>query len=503
MNTSRTSNKPNREHWTGVGASLGAMALGLCLLGSAASAAESEGLALLRKQSQAFSEVAKQAQAAVVFVKVEKDTPVPEMGGQLNDPFEFFGDDFMQRFFGQRIPQGRGQPGMPYSPRKHHQEGLGSGFIISSDGYILTNNHVVGDADRITVKLADDREFTAKRVGTDPQTDVAVIKIDATGLPVLKTGDSAKLQVGEWVMAVGNPFGLAQTVTVGVVSAKGRSAVRIADYEDFIQTDAAINPGNSGGPLVNLEGEAVGINTAIFSRSGGYMGIGFAIPINLAMKVCDQLKTKGSVSRGYLGIMIQNLEPELAQSLGVPGQKGILVAEVSPDSPAAKAGFKPRDIIVDLNGRPVEETGHFRNTIAMSGPGSETKITILRDGRKETLNVTLGELTAKTDANGQSVETAATGTGGKYGLYVQELTADLADRFNLAGQSGVLVSRVEEGSSAARAGLEPGCLIVEVNQEKTPNTAAFREAMEKAKDKDSVLLLVRQQGGSRFVVLKK
>jgi len=281
-------------------------------------------------------------------------------------------------------------------PRKFQQRGQGSGFIISKDGYILINNHVVGDADLIKVKLSDGREFKAKVIGTDPQSDVAVIKIDATNLPVLRLGDSDKLEVGEWVIAIGNPFGLSQTVTVGVVSAKGRSRIGINDYEDFIQTDAAINPGNSGGPLVNIHGEAVGMNTAIFSRSGGYMGIGFAIPINMAKAIKDQLLKKGKVTRGWLGVVIQDIDEELAKSFGLEKTEGVLIAEVSEGSPAEKAGLKQGDIILRLNGKKVDDLGELRNKIALTAPGTKVKLEVLRENKRRTIQVTIGEQPAGT-----------------------------------------------------------------------------------------------------------
>jgi serine protease Do len=313
-----------------------------------------------------------------------------EMGQSLspfefNNPFDLFNDEFFRRFFGPRLPE-RGQP------RKYRQTGQGSGFIVSKDGYILTNHHVVGDADRITVTLSDGREFTAKTVGTDPKSDVAVIKIEADNLPILPLGDSDALEVGEWVMAVGNPFGLSHTITVGVVSAKGRSTVGITDYEDFIQTDAAINPGNSGGPLINLTGEVVGIITAIFSRSGGYMGIGFAIPVNMAKAIQKQLVETGKVIRGSLGVNVQNLSKELAESFGLDSTDGVLIAGVTKDSPADKAGLRRGDVIVEFNGRNIENVGQFRNLVALTIPGTKIKLVLIRGGKRSDLAVKLGRI---------------------------------------------------------------------------------------------------------------
>jgi len=284
---------------------------------SARTVQEDENIELLARTSQAIAEIVREAMPAVVFVQVEKTVEQRSsfFGGQ--NPFS--NDPFFQRFFGPQFRQ---------RPRKFKQRGQGSGFIMSKDGYILTNNHVVGDADSISVKLADGRKFKAKVIGKDPQSDVAVIKIKASGLPVLPLGNSDALQVGEWVIAIGNPFGLTQTVTVGVVSAKGRSRLGISDYEDYIQTDAAINPGNSGGPLINIHGEAVGINSAIFSRSGGYMGIGFAVPINMAKAVKNQLIKNGKVVRGWLGVVIQEIDEDLAKSFGLKKTEGVLISEV-------------------------------------------------------------------------------------------------------------------------------------------------------------------------------
>jgi len=286
----------------------------------------------LRSLSRAFTQVAQQAMPAVVFIQVEKTLETGTSPFGLNNPFDLFSEEFFERFFGRRFPEQRRER---RQPRQYRQQGQGSGFIVSKDGYILTNHHVVGEADRLRVTLADDREFEAKLIGADPKSDVAVIKIAGNNFPVLPIGDSDALAVGEWVIAIGNPFGLTHTMTVGVVSAKGRSRMGITDYEDFIQTDAAINPGNSGGPLLNLDGAVVGINTAIFSRSGGYMGIGFAIPIKMATHIQQQLITTGKVTRGYLGVNIQSLTKDLARSFGIAERDGVLIASVAPGTPAA------------------------------------------------------------------------------------------------------------------------------------------------------------------------
>ncbi|RLB71203.1 MAG: serine protease, partial [Deltaproteobacteria bacterium] len=318
-------------------------------LSTRTASAQDAGLENLRETGKAFRSVAKQVGSAVVFIKVEKEVKQRGMG---SDSFggSPFNDELLRRFFGQPPQQKRS----PHQTPKHNAAGQGSGFIVSSDGYIMTNNHVVADADKVTVQLLDGSEYEAKIIGTDPPTDVALIKIDVDEkLPALKLGDSDQLEVGDWVLAFGNPFGLSHTLTAGIVSAKGRSGMGLSDYENFIQTDAAINPGNSGGPLVNLDGEVVGMNTAIYSRSGGYMGIGFAIPINMAKNIRQQLIQDGGVTRGRLGVYIQDLNKDLAESFGINQHEGILVAQVLEDSPAEKAGVQQGDVILKLDGEKV------------------------------------------------------------------------------------------------------------------------------------------------------
>ncbi len=333
------------------------------------------------------------------------------------------------------------------------------------------------------------------QVGT-PQSDVAVIEIKASSMPAAKLGDSSKLEVGEWVVAIGNPFGLSHTLTVGVVSAKGRTSIGINDYEDFIQTDAAINPGNAGGPLVNLDAEVVGINTAIFSRSGGYMGVGFAIPINLAREIADQLIDKGEVTRGYLGIVIQPLTADLAKSFGVEQVKGILVSQVSDDSPADMAGLRQGDIIIAYRGEPVTNVGSFRNRVSLTQPGSTEELTILREGKQMTLTVTIGKLTREKLAAQTSSQSAE-----KLGLTVQTLTPQLAEQFGVKMGEGVVVTEVRPGSIAAMAGIEPGTVIMQVDREPVKNAAEFKRAVEKSSDDKSILLLLRRGNAQQYVVL--
>ena len=459
----------------------------------------------LRQTGKAFASVARAVSPSVVFIQVEGQaagSSISRFSSPFGDEWSFDGD-FFERFFGDRLP---GMPRMPKSetPRGERRSlGQGSGFVFAAkDGvlsdktYILTNNHVVEDAEKIRVKFQDGREFEAKVKGRDPQSDVAVIEIDAGGLTALKWADSSSLEVGEWVAAIGNPFGLSHTLTVGVVSAKGRTSVGINDYEDFIQTDAAINPGNSGGPLVNLDGEVVGVNTAIFSRSGGYMGVGFAIPSNLAQAIANQLIEQGGVTRGYLGIVIQPLTPELAESFNIAAGQGILVAQVSEDSPAESAGLRQGDVIVAYRGQPVNEIGNFRNQVSLTPPGSSEELTILRDGERKNLKVTIGTLTE----DKQIAQGPAKGAD-EIGLTVQTITPELAEQFDARPGQGVVVTQVRPGSVAARAGLEPGTVVLQVNQKPVASAADFSRAMKESGGEKRVLMLVKKDKTQRFVAL--
>ena len=468
---------------------IGALVCGLTP--PAAANAESQKLELLRQTSEAFSSVAAKAVPAVVFIRVERTIETGAMTGPgvpfgFNDPFGFFGDEFYDRFF-------RGR--QPAQPREYRQSGQGSGFIIGDDGYILTNNHVVGEADVITVKLNDGREFKAELVGTDEKSDVAVIKIDGRDLPTLPLGDSDSLKVGEWVIAIGNPFGLAETLTSGIVSAKGRSTVGINDYEDFIQTDAAINPGNSGGPLINIKGEAIGINTAIFSNSGGNMGIGFAIPINMAKAIKDQLVRTGKVTRGQLGVSIGELTQELADYFEIDSTKGALVNEILEGSPAEKAGLQVGDVILKINGREVSGIGDLRNTIAMAAPGSKVELLVQRDGKQRTVTVRIGEL-SETQALADSSELDS-----KLGLTVENLTEEARRYYGLSSDDGVLVSSVSPNSAAYRNGIRPGMVILSVNRKAVNSVEQFNSALRESAESKKVLLLVRSQRYTQFVVL--
>ena len=423
----------------------------------------------------------------------------------FNNPFDLFGDDFAERFFG--LPQAPGRRGLPGRrapgrgrPPAFKQTGQGSGFIISKDGYILTNTHVVGDVDKITVKLADGREFQAKKIGADNKTEVALIKIEAEDLPVLEIGKPDELLIGEWVIAIGNPFGLKETLTVGVVSAKGRSNIGITDYENFIQTDAAINPGNSGGPLLNIDGAVVGINTAIYSRSGGYMGIGFAVPIDMAMNIKSQLVATGRVTRGYIGVVLNpgEVTEEMAKSFGRDEAGGVLIAEVQKDGPADKAGIKSGDILIELDGKKITDLSQFRQDVAQILPDKTAKLVLFRDGKNRTVVVTVGEFPG--DGDLKVGETGGEQDLEKYGFAIQDLTQDLARRFGYEAEQGVIVSEVFPGSAAEEAGLRPGMLIMEANRVKVSSLKRFKEAMKKGKD-GSLLLRVKTERGAVFVNL--
>lgn len=464
------------------------------------------GVENLRQTGKAFASVAKSVSPSVAFIQVESKAPDSTIT-QFSSPFgnEWpFGDDLFKRFFGDDFS------GVPREPRfdvprsERQTIGQGSGFVfaekkglLSDKTYILTNNHVVADADRILVKFQNGREYDAKITGRDPQSDIAVIEIEVGGLRALSMADSSKTEVGEWVIAIGNPFGLSHTLTVGVVSAKGRTSLGINDYEDFIQTDAAINPGNSGGPLVNLDGEVVGINTAIFSRSGGYMGVGFAIPINLGKDIANQLIEKGEVTRGYLGIVIQPLTMGLSESFGMDSNQGVLIAQVTKDSPADKAGLRHGDVIIAFRGEPVTDVGSFRNLISLTSPGSRKSLTILREGKKKDLSIVIGELAKN---NQVAVQDSAQSTE-DIGLTVQTLTPQLAEQFDAKSGEGVVITKVQPGSIAAMAGIEQGSVITQVNRKAVKSAAEFKRAVKESSGKKRMLLLILEDNVQRYVAL--
>ncbi len=443
-----------------------------------------------------FSAVVKAVTPAVVNIstsRVVKSTELEELNPRFDDPLfrRFFGDEFFRRF------------GIP---KERRQSSLGSGVIVDPEGYIVTNNHVIEEADEIMVVLSDKREFKGKVIGKDPKTDLAVIKIEGKSLPTASWANSDKLEVGEFVLAIGNPFGLNQTVTMGIVSAVGRASVGIAEYEDFIQTDAAINPGNSGGALVNTRGELVGINTAIFSRSGGYMGIGFAVPANMVRSVMDSLITRGKVVRGWLGVSIQGVTSDLAKNFGLREAKGALVSEVLPGGPAARSGLQSGDVIVEFDGKEVEDQTALRNMVAQTAVDKDVSVKVIRDNKPKTIKVKIGEQPKNlagageepAPAQGQAADHTALA-----GVDVRSLTPELAERFGLAKDArGVVITDVVANSKAASAGLRPGDVITEINRQPVKGLEDYRRIVGKLGKDESPLLLVNRRGGKFFIVLK-
>ena len=461
-----------------------------------ASADDSSSIDTLRQMGRTFAEIAEKASPAVVGIKAEKTieqyySPMGE--DQFYKFFDPFEDDIFDYFFRRQRQQRPRQRSVQPKPRQVAQ---GSGFIISSDGYILTNNHLVNEADKVIVQLMDEKELEAKIIGSDADSEVAVIKIDADDLAFLELADSDAVKVGEWVLAIGNPFGLSHTVTAGIVSAKGRSGLGLTALENFIQTDAAINFGNSGGPLLNLDGKVIGINTAIVGASGN-IGIGFAIPSNMAKGVYEQLVESGTVVRGFLGVGIDDLKPEVSVSLGLKKDaKGVLIPEVTEGSAADKAGIKPYDVIVEFEGHPVEKANELLGRVAALKPGAKVTIVILRDGRRKTLTAELDKRPPADQLGATKSETTE-----QLGLTIQNLTDDLAERLGYEGLSGVVVKRVEPGSLAAYAGITPGVLIMEVNRKPIRNTEEFDEAIKQVAKGEIVLLRIRVKNYTRIVGL--
>ena len=376
--------------------------------------------------------------------------------------------------------------------------GLGSGIIVSAEGYILTNNHVVDSADSVKVTLGDGRELTAKVIGTDKKTDIAVIKVDARDLPVVTFANSDDVLVGDLVLAIGNPFGIGETVTSGIVSATGRSGATGLDYEDFIQTDAAINPGNSGGALVDMRGRLIGLNTAILSRSGGFQGIGFAIPANLARHVMDSLVTTGKVVRGFLGVTIQDVTPNLAEQFHLQSSKGAIISDVTPDSPAAKAGLKSDDVILDYGGKPMKDSRKLKFAVAATDPGSEVKLRLLRDGKEETVTVKVGQLPGER----QHVSASSGGDNDVLdGVEVSDLDAGARNEFEVPARvRGALVTNVDPASAAAEAGLAPGDVIQEINNQPVRTADDAVRLMEHA-ESSKTLLKLWSHGGTHYLVV--
>jgi serine protease Do len=422
--------------------------------------------------------------ASVVNISATKHTAQAQESPFSDDPFfrRFFGEEFERRF---------------KQPRERQEQGLGSGVIVSDDGYIVTNNHVVEQADELMVLLGDKRKLPAKLIGTDPKTDLAVIKIEATGLPTLPWGNSITLEVGELVLAVGNPFGLNQTVTMGIISAVGRANVGIVDYENFIQTDAAINPGNSGGALVNLQGQLIGINTAIFSRTGGYMGIGFAIPSQMVKHVMQSLIGQGKVIRGWLGVSIQELTQDLAKQFDAPDTQGALVGDVFSSSPAGLAGLQRGDIIRTYNEIHVKNPTHLRSLVADTAPNTSVPMTVLRNSKEVGLSVSIGEMPKDVASLAKAGPDSIQGDHALAGLSVEPLKPG-----QTAEGKGVAVIRVEPNSPADRAGIRPGDILVEVNRKAIRSVENFEQLASSLDAKASVLVLIQRGKGTIFLTIK-
>ncbi|MHB8881878.1 MAG: DegQ family serine endoprotease [Thermodesulfovibrionales bacterium] len=436
---------------------------------------------LLTRTGKAMAEISGAVKPAIVNIATSRTIKV--QGGA-----DMFDDPFFRRFFGDNFNRQK-------HPRERKASGLGSGVIVSMDGYIVTNFHVVKDADEIKVTLSDKREFNGKVVGSDPKTEISIVKIEANGLPTLPWGDSDKLQVGEIVLAVGSPYGLNQTVTMGIVSAIGRANVGIADYEDFIQTDAAINPGNSGGAMVNVRGELVGINTAIYSTSGGYQGIGFAIPSNMIKTIMDSLVRKGKVVRGWLGVSMQKITPELSKQFGVKDEAGVLISDTVENSPAEKAGLRRGDIIIEYDGRRVDELYQIRNMVAGSAPGEEHALKVLREGKPLVVRIIIGELPGDLKAEPGDYQNVFRGVG------VQDINPELSRKMNIPARiKGVIIADIDESSPASTI-LMQGDVVQEINRKRIGSVKEYQEVVSRiAKDED-VLMLIFRNGASVYITL--
>ena len=431
-----------------------------------------------------FVGLSKQVRPLVVHISSTASTQSPSTQSPFreDDPFS----DFWRRFFGERLPR---------SPSPGPRRSVGSGFVVDPSGYILTNDHVVEEGQELTVKLADGSEHRARVAGRDPKTDIALIKIDVDReLPVVLLGDSDALEVGEWVLAIGNPFGLEHTVTSGIVSAKGRR-IGAGPYDNFIQTDASINPGNSGGPLINLRGEVVGVNTAIFSRGGGNIGIGFAIPINLVKGLLSQLKDEGKVTRGWLGVVIQDVNAEMAEALGMDEAGGALVANVGKGSPAEQAGVQVGDVIVAFDGSPVGKSSELSLIVARTGVGRVVDVTVVRNGRRVTLKAEVGRL-------GEDEAVVVVEEGSELGLTVRDLAGDSTGRRGNREREGVVVTAVESGSPAEQAGIRVGDVILEIDRKRIGGIKDFTRTVGKLKKGSGILFLVRREDTTIFLALR-
>jgi serine protease Do len=445
--------------------------------------------------NQGFSPVVRSATPAVVNISTSRIVRAPEERelGPMDESFlrRFFGDDFLQQF---RVP------------RERRERSLGSGVIVSPNGYILTNSHVVEGANDIKVWLSDDREMPGQIIGIDPGTDIAVLKIEADRLSTLPFADSNKVEVGDIALALGNPFGVGRTVTMGIVSATGRGGLGIEDYEDFIQTDASINPGNSGGPLVNVRGELIGLNTAILSSSGVNLGIGFAVPSNMANTVMNQIIRTGKVTRGYMGVTVQDITSQLSEAMKIGQTRGALIGDVDPKGPAAKSGLQGGDVIVEANGKAIEDSRALRLLVSGMAPGAQLNLRVQRNGQTRSATLTLSELPVKESAlspssSREKPEPVASDPA-RLGIAITEITPDLALHLELpATVKGLVIADVEGGSLAEEAGLQPGDLIVEVNNNAVATVAEFQSLMEKPSS--PVLLLINRGGHTRYVAVER
>ena len=449
---------------------------------------EGSGVEFEQPQVPSFTEAAKALKPAVVNISSRRTAAPAERHSRRRRPFPFGGEDPFQEFFDRFFGEQR---------RPRHRPSLGTGFIINTNGYIVTNNHVVEEAGEITVTLASKEEFEATLIGRDPKTDLALLRVDSSlPLPTVPFGDSENLEVGEWVLAIGNPFGLGHTVTAGIVSAKGRT-IGAGPYDDFIQTDASINPGNSGGPLFNMRGEVIGINTAIM-RSG--QGIGFAIPINMAKSVLSQLYDKGNVTRGWLGVAIQSISPEMLNAFKLDDASGALVSGIVSDAPADNAGLQQGDVIVGFHGSEVEDSSTLPGLVAVVAPGTTVDVEIIRDGQRMTIPVTLGELEEDEAARIASLEPS--GVEELLGIQVKAITEDMARELRTDDDRGVVVTDVADESPAANAGIQPGDIVREVNRQTVEDLDAYEAATAQIEGGEPVLLLLERRGNHLYVALR-